>query len=824
MVIAGSAEPSPERAAAWSAVVAKPHSGPEKVTMATKPPLPQVLTPATAVSETTLPLVPADPLAAPESGPSAPVAVPSGPAAPPAPPAAAVEPSAPPPGLDPAPPAPCAPVAAQSAPVVPAVLPAAVVLSAAIPAVAQSLLAVSATTGGPTPSVAPSAAGQSTPAVAPMAPAGQPSRPQSPDRRPSRPHSPAPHQDRKSSRRRRDSPRRYQQQPHWPSHPGGQGDWRALPGKNSGHFGTGKPHPPGPSVVDLFVRGSKDVERAGLECWPSDPHPVAPVCLLLALLLFSRSLRYVSPVLRFLHPRLPPRSAVVPPPYKTGHFAPQGQYSHPAVLKPFVPPLETRSPVLPRFCALHGVLLLASSRLAMVIAGDPWPSPKPAAAASSARERSPPVSASGIAAMKPPVPPAPKPAPPIAGVSAPPTPDLETCGAPLSPLPAPSALVAEPGHPAPVAGPAPGAPDPPVVPVNPAALPAVVVPVATDAAVGSSPMAVSATTGGQGPTVAPAGAVQPVLVAASAGHQQGQRSSRPHSPAPREERESSRRRRDSPRRNRSQANWHAQHGGRGGWAGGRGYGGGSAYVQPISLADVQRVVSVAIREERAVQRRAPAPAAPPPAVPPVAAAPPRQAVAPVPLAPAPAPSVPAASAPARDRRLRLPWVPPVAGLEFVTAAGGAVTAQYPPLLPADPAPPSALDAPLPTLPGPPRMAEVPEASLAQLWRLCEALCAVHLIQVYGHAALFQGNSLDGGPRDECLDAADRLAEILAPVLAAPARGVIAGVGQLGTAVRGLKRVLRAGTGDEVIGASAAVVRELHRSQTGLLAVHDADQF
>ncbi|CAI5524388.1 unnamed protein product [Closterium sp. Naga37s-1] len=379
--------------------------------------------------------------------------------------------------------------------------------------------------------------------------------------------------------------------------------------------------------------------------------------------------------------------------------------------------------------------------------------------------------------MKSPVPPALKPAPPIAGVSAPPAPDLETCGAPLSPLPAPSALVAEPGHPAPVAGPAPGAPDPPVVPVNPAAplaavdpgvappvpelpaaLPAVVVPVATDAAVGSSPMAVSATTGGQGPTVAPAGAVQPVLVAASAGHQQGQRSSRPHSPAPREERESSRRRRDSPQRNRSKANWHAEHGGRGGWAGGRGYGGGSAYVQPISLADVQRVVSAAIREERAVQRR------------------------------------------------------------------GAATAQYPPLLPADPAPPSALDAPLPTLPGPPRMAKVPEASLAQLWRLCEALRAVHLIQVYSHAALFQGNSLDGGPRDECLDAADRLADILAPVLAAPARGVIAGVGQLGTAVRGLKRVLRAGTGDEVIGASAAVVWEIHRSQTGLLAVHDADQF
>ncbi|CAI5535334.1 unnamed protein product [Closterium sp. Naga37s-1] len=335
--------------------------------------------------------------------------------------------------------------------------------------------------------------------------------------------------------------------------------------------------------------------------------------------------------------------------------------------------------------------------------------------------------------------------------------------------------------------------DPVVAPPVPeflAALPTVVVPVAPDAAVGSSPMAVSATTGDQGPIVAPAGAVQAAPVAAPAGQQLGQCSSRPRSPAPREERESSRRRRDSPRRNCSQANWHAQPGGRRGWSGGRGYGSGAAYVQPISLADVQHVVLAAIREERALQHLAPAPAAPSPAVSPVAAAPPRQAVAPTPLAPAPAHPVPAASAAARDRRLRLPWVPQVAGLEFVTAAGGAVTAQYPPLLPADPAPPS--DAPiLSTLPGPPRTAE--------------------------------GNSLDGCPRDECLNAADRLAELLAPVLAAPPRGIIAGVRQLGTAVRGLKRVLRAGTRDEVIGASAAVVRELHRSRTGLLAVLDVDQ-
>ncbi|CAI7887347.1 unnamed protein product [Closterium sp. NIES-53] len=237
MVIAGADEPSPERAAAWLAVVATPHSGPEKVTTATKPPLPQAPKPVSAVSETILPPAPAAPLAAPESGPSAPVAVPSGPAAPPAPLVAAVEPSVPAPGPNPAPsalPAMSAPVVAQSALGVPAALPAAVVLPAAIPAVAQSLLAVSATTGGPAPLVAPSTAGPFVPDVAPMAPAGRPSRPQSPDHRPSRPHSPVPHQDRRSSRRRRDSPRRYQQQPHWAAHPGGQGDWRGYRGRGGG--------------------------------------------------------------------------------------------------------------------------------------------------------------------------------------------------------------------------------------------------------------------------------------------------------------------------------------------------------------------------------------------------------------------------------------------------------------------------------------------------------------------------------------------------------------------------------------------------------------
>ncbi|CAI5517861.1 unnamed protein product [Closterium sp. Naga37s-1] len=210
MVIAGASEPSPVRAAAWSAVVAQPQSGPGKATMPTEPlPAP---TPSTIVAEKTLPHAPADPLAVSGAGSSVPAAAPSAPPAAPVPLALFVEPLVPAPAGGVADP----PVLVPGA----RVAPPASVADASVPASVSSPKAASATTGGPAPSVAPSAAGQSAPAVAPMAPAGQPSRLPSPDRRPSRPHSPAPHQDRKSSRRRRDSPRRYQQQPHWPAHPG----------------------------------------------------------------------------------------------------------------------------------------------------------------------------------------------------------------------------------------------------------------------------------------------------------------------------------------------------------------------------------------------------------------------------------------------------------------------------------------------------------------------------------------------------------------------------------------------------------------------------
>ncbi|CAI5505845.1 unnamed protein product [Closterium sp. Naga37s-1] len=154
-----------------------------------------------------------------------------------------------------------------------------------------------------------------------------------------------------------------------------------------------------------------------------------------------------------------------------------------------------------------------------------------------------------------------------------------------------------------------------------------------------------------------------------------------------------------------------------------------------------------------------------------------------------------------------------------------------------PAPPAAAPS-LPLLnvqavPDPAPLAAVPPAqrqpsvSISAARRSCSAGCCT-TSSVAGGALSFRcgargGLPLESGHRDECLDAADRLGELLAPVLAAPARGGVAGVGQLGTAVRGLRRFLRAGTAVDLIGATTVVVRELHRSLTGLLAVLDVDQ-
>ncbi|CAI5532403.1 unnamed protein product [Closterium sp. Naga37s-1] len=378
----------------------------------------------------------------------------------------------------------------------------------------------------------------------------------------------------------------------------------------------------------------------------------------------------------------------------------------------------------------------------MVIAGGPELLPVRAAVASVVRERTPPVSASANVAAKPPLPPAPKTAssPSVEPVAA--NPGSQAAASHPAAVDAPLAPVRlEPEHVAPVVVVA-----PPVAPVPTAPMVA-----PAPASVGGDLVlaAVSATTGGPAPAVVPAEAVQsapaapPMVPSGQRCRPQSpdRRPSRPHSPYRQDERESARRRQESPQRRPSGGSWHARRGGRAGWRGGHGRGRGGAFDAPVTMADLQRVVTTAMREERALQanQQFPHAPAPPPVVPPVAAP------------PAVAPRPPALSAP------------------------------YPSLLPGDSAPQAAGTAqPFQAFVGPLRAAEM-----------------------YGHAGLSRGNSLDDGSREECLDAADRLAELLAPVLAAPARGGVAGVGQLGTAVRGLRRFSRAGTAADVIGASTA---------------------
>ncbi|CAI7785477.1 unnamed protein product [Closterium sp. NIES-53] len=309
----------------------------------------------------------------------------------------------------------------------------------------------------------------------------------------------------------------------------------------------------------------------------------------------------------------------------------------------------------------------------------------------------------------------------------------------------------------------------------------------------------------------------------------GRRPSRPHLPSSRNERETNRRRRDSPRRRQPQAGWPTHHGGRGGWRGGRGYGGGWGDDDaPASIANVRQIVTAAICDGRigstsqsSSLRAAPSPADPHCGAPPVVA--PVAAVLPLatPVAPASAPAGNAASA-----RFRLPRVPPVAGMEFVSAGGGTVRAQYPPLVAANPAP-LAVDEPLPYLVEellPPCVRD-PEALLGQLWRLSESLHAILLVQVLAHASLppLPAESLQDGPCDDCLDAADQLALLLAPVLAAPTRRGVGAVLQLDAAVRGLRRYLRTGSGVTAIGASTLVVREVWRTLQGILHTLQADR-
>ncbi|CAI5533139.1 unnamed protein product [Closterium sp. Naga37s-1] len=404
-------------------------------------------------------------------------------------------------------------------------------------------------------------------------------------------------------------------------------------------------------------------------------------------------------------------------------------------------------------------------------------------------------------ATKPPLPPAPKPSTTTSEKAPPPGPEaLLVADAPAAAVPSAQPVPAEPQA-EPQASPA----APAVSVADPSApLPAglVAAPELPTPASASSPQAASATTGGPAPLVAPpvggpaAPAVPPTapVVQMSRPPSPGRRPSRPHSPAPQQDRQSSRRRRNSPLRPHQQAQWHANRGGHGGWWGPRGRGGGGAYDPPVRMADLQRAVSTA----------AVLPVDQPPA-------------APVPHQnTAPSPPAASASAPVPGSRLRLPPVPPVAGVEFVAAGGGS---QYPHPGVGGSATP-ALEEPFQFLAQAlqPPQSRVPEATLAQLFRLAESFHALLLIQVLAHSSLpaVPPETFQDRHRDSCLDAADQLAVLLAPVLAAPVEGGVAAAGQLDEAVRSLRRHLRAGSGAAAIGASTLVVRELWRSLTGVL--------
>ncbi|CAI5497348.1 unnamed protein product [Closterium sp. Naga37s-1] len=437
----------------------------------------------------------------------------------------------------------------------------------------------------------------------------------------------------------------------------------------------------------------------------------------------------------------------------------------------------------------------------MVIAGAPGPSPELAAAWSAVVARPPAELERATMATKPLLPPAPKhvtavsektpphaPAAPFAGAEAGPSAPAAVPSAPpaspgpLAPLVEPSASapaggVAEPPAPVPGALVAPNA-SAPCLPAQASVLP---------------PKAASATTGEPAPSVAPAAAGQ-------------------SAPA---DRKSSRRRRESPRWYQQQSHWTARPGGQGDWRGPRARGGGGGFRPPVTMADLQREVSRAVREERAAQSQsgslhalpaheASRPAALRPNPQPVAAPPPQ-----IQALPAPSPAV---SAPAPGSRLHLPPVPPVAGVEFVAAGGGSLAAPF--------ALRAGADEPLQFLAEAlqPPQTRVPEATLGQLHRLADSLHALLLIQVLAHSSLpvIHPETFRGRQRDSCLDAADQLAVLLAPVLAAPVEGGAAAAGQLDEAVRGLRRHLRGGSGAAAIGASTLVVRELWRSLTGIL--------
>ncbi|CAI7774211.1 unnamed protein product [Closterium sp. NIES-54] len=122
----------------------------------------------------------------------------------------------------------------------------------------------------------------------------------------------------------------------------------------------------------------------------------------------------------------------------------------------------------------------------------------------------------------------------------------------------------------------------------------------------------------------------------------------------------------------------------------------------------------------------------------------------------------------------LPWIPPVPGTGFVGAGGGEARGAFVPPrqivdVPSAPPPPARPDSAAAQFA---RLAQVPTATLAQLWRLVECQQALTLILVNSHFAILRspGSTLGHHARADCLTAAAQFGFLLLPVLAAPTMG------------------------------------------------------
>ncbi|CAI5514838.1 unnamed protein product [Closterium sp. Naga37s-1] len=295
--------------------------------------------------------------------------------------------------------------------------------------------------------------------------------------------------------------------------------------------------------------------------------------------------------------------------------------------------------------------------------------------------------------------------------------------------------------------------------------------------------------------------------------------------------------RGSPRRRPSSSYRSAHRGGRGGWWGGHGRGrGGPSEMQQLR-EDFPGMLAAAMRNALNGAPNlgsSPAPAAPAPAPVPVNAEVPAAPLA----APAPhASAYPRAPPPGGDRAppayVRpvsasqyppLPWIPPLPDTGFVGVGGGGARGAFVPPRRFAEAPSVQPPPPLPVPPAALRtgMAQIPTATLAQLWRLVECQQALTLILVNAHFAILQspGSTLGREARGDCLAAAAQLAFLLLPVLGAPALGGVA-VSELDGTVQGLTAHLQAGGGIEAVGATALVVQQLWRTMRGILAALDA---